>query len=154
MISPGGEALHAKEILPQIQSMISALTGDLRRPAGGGGDGGGGVRIVTLSGTNKGATMAGEEEAPTALVGDGAVANSNYQAVNNSVLLDGKCAAEDPGVHLVIVEHADDGAAGHEAEAVAVEESELEREETAVAVRTVEEPQGVGGAGRQQGQGV
>ncbi|CAA6673695.1 unnamed protein product [Spirodela intermedia] len=164
MINPGGEALHAKEVLPQIQSMISSLTGDLRRPAAAAAGDGAGVRIVTLSGTNKGATMDSadaEEEAATALVldgaGAGAVANSNYQAVNNSVLFDGSCAAENPGVHVVIVEYADGDAAGHEAEAAAVaaEESEVEdvEAEKAVTVR-MEEPKGGSGAGREEGQGV
>lgn len=37
-----------------------------------------------------------------------AYTNSNYQALNNSVLVAGSCAVKDPGVHVVIVEHVDE----------------------------------------------
>uniref|UniRef100_A0A0A9AAT0 Uncharacterized protein n=1 Tax=Arundo donax TaxID=35708 RepID=A0A0A9AAT0_ARUDO len=37
-----------------------------------------------------------------------AYTNSNYQAVNNSVLVAGSCTVNDPGVHVVVVEHVDE----------------------------------------------
>ncbi|ONK78430.1 uncharacterized protein A4U43_C02F18680 [Asparagus officinalis] len=33
-----------------------------------------------------------------------AYTNSNFQAVNNSIMMDGECTAEDPGVHIEIVD--------------------------------------------------
>ncbi|PAN36869.1 hypothetical protein PAHAL_7G006900 [Panicum hallii] len=86
--------------------------------------------VITLAGENSGATMeaaAGDVE-DLVVVGnadaeendDGdnqeeeddvvisAYTNSNYQAVNNSVLVSGSCAVNDPGVHVVVVEHVDE----------------------------------------------
>ncbi|RLM66342.1 uncharacterized protein C2845_PM16G00150 [Panicum miliaceum] len=86
--------------------------------------------VITLAGENSGATMeaaAGDVE-DLVVVGnadaeehdDGdnqeeeddvvisACTNSNYQAVNNSVLVSGSCAVNDPGVHVVVVEHVDE----------------------------------------------
>ncbi|XP_006652072.1 uncharacterized protein LOC102710580 [Oryza brachyantha] len=75
--------------------------------------------IITLAGENNGATMevagdvedlvvveAGGEDEEESVVS--AYTNSNYQAVNNSVLVAGSCAVKDPGVHVVIVEHVDE----------------------------------------------
>ncbi|PKU81714.1 uncharacterized protein LOC110097338 [Dendrobium catenatum] len=70
-----------------------------------------GVRIITLTGNNNGATMkidgaaVGQMvETHGMLLGDEktmrAYSNSNYQAVNNSVLLGGSYTAEDPGIHI------------------------------------------------------
>ncbi|OEL36956.1 hypothetical protein BAE44_0002029 [Dichanthelium oligosanthes] len=88
--------------------------------------------IITLAGENSGATMdataAGGDVEDLVVVGnadaeeeendDGhheeedvvisAYTNSNYQAVNNSVLVSGSCAVNDPGVHVVVVEHVDE----------------------------------------------
>ncbi|WVZ83121.1 hypothetical protein U9M48_030298 [Paspalum notatum var. saurae] len=86
--------------------------------------------IITLAGENSGATMeaagdaedlvvvgnadengeeeddGGQEEEEDVVVS--AYTNSNYQAVNNSVLVAGSCAVNDPGVHVVVVEHVDE----------------------------------------------
>uniref|UniRef100_A0A0E0D9X1 Uncharacterized protein n=1 Tax=Oryza meridionalis TaxID=40149 RepID=A0A0E0D9X1_9ORYZ len=84
-----------------------------------------GTSIITLAGENNGATMevAGDVEVEDLVVveagGDedddeeeesvvSAYTNSNYQALNNSVLVAGSCAVKDPGVHVVIVEHVDE----------------------------------------------
>ncbi|KAI4968657.1 hypothetical protein ZWY2020_045987 [Hordeum vulgare] len=74
--------------------------------------------VITLAGENNGAAMdaedlvvveAGdEEEGEDEEVQVAAYTNSNYQAVNNSVLVAGSCAVRDAGVHVVIVEHVDD----------------------------------------------
>ncbi|RZR71698.1 hypothetical protein BHM03_00006478 [Ensete ventricosum] len=71
-----------------------------------------GLRVITLAGDNKGASMKADME--DLMDTDGGVydddsgmcthANSNFQAVNNSILLGGSCSAEDPGVHLLISE--------------------------------------------------
>uniref|UniRef100_A0ACD5YZK9 Uncharacterized protein n=1 Tax=Avena sativa TaxID=4498 RepID=A0ACD5YZK9_AVESA len=83
--------------------------------------------IITLAGENNGAAMeaADAEDLVVVEAGGGdhdeeddeagedeevevsAYTNSNYQAVNNSVLVAGSCAVRDPGVHVVIVEHVD-----------------------------------------------
>ncbi|KAF8749572.1 hypothetical protein HU200_012587 [Digitaria exilis] len=87
--------------------------------------------IITLAGENSGATMeavAGDVAEDLVVVGSAdaednaddsqqeeeddvvvsAYTNSNYQAVNNSVLVSGSCAVNDPGVHVVVVEHVDE----------------------------------------------
>ena len=85
--------------------------------------------VITLAGENSGATMEAED---LVVVGNAdaeeeendedhdqqedeeedvvisAYTNSNYQAVNNSVLVSGSCAVNDPGVHVVVVEHVDE----------------------------------------------
>ncbi|URD78492.1 hypothetical protein MUK42_02924 [Musa troglodytarum] len=86
------------------------------RPLGLGREGGDGTGIVVLAGENRGAvTKVNSQEMvdtggvlradETALA---ACANSNYQAVNNSVVLGGSCTVEDPGVHIAISDREDD----------------------------------------------
>lgn len=73
-----------------------------------------GMRVITLAGTNTGATMRSElddkpahpdgafkvdeNEALTAYV------NSNSQAINNSIMLGGSYTSNDPGVHMDVSE--------------------------------------------------
>ena len=83
--------------------------------------------VITLAGENSGATMEAED---LVVVGNAdaeeeendedhdqqeeedvvisAYTNNNYQAVNYSVLVSGSCAVNDPGVHVVVVEHVDE----------------------------------------------
>ncbi|KDP42685.1 hypothetical protein JCGZ_23625 [Jatropha curcas] len=71
-----------------------------------------GVRIITLAGTNTGATMRSELDDkpnynPQGLSGDepealGTYVNSNFQAINNSIMIGGSYNTNDPGVHLDI----------------------------------------------------
>ncbi|KAM0883509.1 hypothetical protein ACQ4PT_031609 [Festuca glaucescens] len=100
--------------------LASALSG-----TAGGDEAGGKTTIITLAGENNGAAMeaADAEDLVVVEAGGGdhdedddgqdeevevsAYTNSNYQAVNNSVLVAGSCAVRDPGVHVVIVEHVD-----------------------------------------------
>lgn len=70
-----------------------------------------GVRVITLAGSNVGATMRSELDDLDGDVEDGseddpflALVNSNYQAINNSLMIDGSYNTNDPGVHLEIYE--------------------------------------------------
>jgi hypothetical protein len=76
-----------------------------------------GVRIITLAGENNGATMKAVsldelDDTQGMIYNDEnlmtAYTNSNYQTVNNSIMLEGSCSAEDPGVHIVISDNLDD----------------------------------------------
>ncbi|CAN0840768.1 hypothetical protein LINGRAHAP2_LOCUS2914 [Linum grandiflorum] len=75
-----------------------------------------GVSVITLAGTNTGATMRGEfdrnkkgdmedQEEEEEEDNVGTYVNSNFQAVNNSIMLDSKYTTNDPGVHLDISDH-------------------------------------------------
>lgn len=72
-----------------------------------------GVRIITLAGNNTGATMRSELDEktdkplgvsfgePEAL---GTYVNSNFQAVNNSIMLGSSYTTNDPGVHMDVID--------------------------------------------------
>ncbi|OVA19938.1 hypothetical protein BVC80_237g38 [Macleaya cordata] len=70
-----------------------------------------GVRIITLAGSNTGATMKAAEwdekssfgiSSSSSLDQEGmtAYANSNFQAINNSIMLGGSYSCKDPGIHM------------------------------------------------------
>lgn len=76
------------------------------------------VRIITLTGTNTGATLRGElDDKSLGLDGDQPVlgesdafrtyVNSNFQAVNNSIMMGGSYNTNDPGVHVEISDFVD-----------------------------------------------
>ncbi|EES10336.1 uncharacterized protein LOC8056950 [Sorghum bicolor] len=116
--------------------LATALTGSGENTTTTGTGGATTTTIITLAGENSGATMdaaaAGGDVEDLVVVGSAdadpeehddegqeeeeeeenvvitAYANSNYQAVNNSVLVAGSCAVNDPGVHVVVVEHVDE----------------------------------------------
>ncbi|XP_073285669.1 uncharacterized protein [Primulina huaijiensis] len=76
-----------------------------------------GVRMITLAGSNLGATMRGEiDQKPEAPQGQElpesedfvTYVNSNFQAINNSIMLGGSYETNDPGVHLDISEYKED----------------------------------------------
>lgn len=78
-----------------------------------------GVRIVTLAGSNNGATMRGdldEKSSPRHGMslgeqeGEGlsTYVNSNFQAINNSIMMGGSYSTNDPGVHMDISDFIDD----------------------------------------------
>lgn len=125
-----------KNLDQDVREMISALTtrlGGLQRSHKPGSssssssqnqdDDEQGVRIITLAGSNLGATMRGdidnkaaagpqspeqEDEAASYVV------NSNFQAINNSIMLGGSYKTNDPGVHLDITDYVDQNdVAGH-----------------------------------------
>ncbi|XP_050236773.1 uncharacterized protein LOC126686670 [Mercurialis annua] len=95
----------------EVRHMVNTITsrvGDFHKP----GDDEAGIRMVTLAGTNMGATMrtelddqigtdnqqrAASESEPLATY-----VNSNFQAVNNSMMLGSSYSTHDPGVHLDI----------------------------------------------------
>ncbi|KAK1273676.1 hypothetical protein QJS04_geneDACA010807 [Acorus gramineus] len=97
-----------------------------------------GMKLITLAGSNMGATMRANLDEISE--GDGGIyaddettlsayANSNYQAVNNSIVLDGSCDAEDPGVHIVITDYASTDDHGfHEVEKEHKKEKKKEKE--------------------------
>lgn len=118
---------HQRNMQHEVRDMISTLTNRLvalgrstarseakSQEAGDAADHG--LRVVTLAGDNKGASMKADMEELMDTHGgvyddDSGMcthANSNFQAVNNSIVLGGSCSAEDPGVHLVISEYSED----------------------------------------------
>ncbi|KAI3453283.1 hypothetical protein Pfo_009946 [Paulownia fortunei] len=114
-----------KSLDQEVRELISVLTnrlGSIQRSQKSGGsstnnqedDDDQGVRIITLAGTNLGATMRGEmDEKPAGPQGlalpeqeDFATyVNSNFQAINNSIMLGGSYKTNDPGVHLDISDY-------------------------------------------------
>ncbi|KAK1326409.1 hypothetical protein QJS10_CPA01g02524 [Acorus calamus] len=127
----------------EIRDMVTALTrrlSDLQSVTKGHEESDRGMKVITLAGSNMGATMRANLDEISE--GDGGIyadddttlsayANSNYQAVNNSIVLDGSCDAEDPGVHIVITDYAstDDDHGFHEVEKEHKKEKEKEKEE-------------------------
>ncbi|CDP17453.1 unnamed protein product [Coffea canephora] len=78
----------------------------------------GGARIITLAGNNVGATMRREMDEKTADLPEelpmgeqealSTYVNSNFQAVNNSIMMGGSYSTNDPGVHLDITDYMED----------------------------------------------
>ncbi|CAH9120898.1 unnamed protein product [Cuscuta epithymum] len=66
--------------------------------------------VITLAGNNTGASMKGEtEERKAGIEGENedemkTFVNSNFQAVNNSIMFGGSYSSNDPGVHLEVVD--------------------------------------------------
>lgn len=103
-----------------IRDMISALTNrlsDLQQVQKQGSSQQGeeeerGVRIITLAGSNTGASMRGELDEKTGPPGLSlgenealsTYVNSNFQSVNNSIMMGGSYTTNDPGVHLDITD--------------------------------------------------
>ncbi|KAI3736484.1 hypothetical protein L6452_16026 [Arctium lappa] len=120
-----------KQIDREIGDMISSLTRRLahlqKKPMDGANihhhheemeeedDHGAGVGIITMAGTNEGATMRGEvmsmdqvdnykstgikKDQPSPFT---TYLNNNVQSVNNSIMVGGSYSANDPGIHLDI----------------------------------------------------
>ncbi|KAH9621876.1 hypothetical protein KSS87_008180, partial [Heliosperma pusillum] len=100
----------------EIKDMISALTTRLGR--GGhrsGAEDESGASIITLAGSNTGATMRGdllgrhenhdhdqEDLQGEELDGLDTYVNNNFQGVNNSIMFEASYSSNDPGVHVVI----------------------------------------------------
>ncbi|VVA96178.1 unnamed protein product [Arabis nemorensis] len=68
-----------------------------------------GIRVITLSGSNVGATMKteldnnhGDRKGDHELEFSSTYVNSNFQAVNNSIMIGANYETHDPGVHLDI----------------------------------------------------
>ncbi|KAJ1402182.1 hypothetical protein SESBI_28281 [Sesbania bispinosa] len=80
------------------------------------------VRIITLAGTNDGATLRSELDEKSGKSSHGepealsTYINSNFQAVNNSIMFGGSYQANDPGVHMDISDFTDPPQSHHKAE--------------------------------------
>ncbi|XP_059280679.1 uncharacterized protein LOC132034371 [Lycium ferocissimum] len=74
-----------------------------------------GTRIITLAGTNVGASMRGEMDEKNGIDGVSpgenealkTYVNSNFQSINNSIMLGGSYSTNDPGVHLEVSDYVD-----------------------------------------------
>ncbi|KAG4982900.1 hypothetical protein AAZX31_01G134300 [Glycine max] len=113
--SAEGEKHARKQLDREIRDMVSAITDrvtDFHKPGSTNhmeNDGEHGLSMVTLVGNNNGATMKSEfdEKSGNPSHGDEPEAlstyvNSNFQAINNSVMLGGSYQTNDPGVHMDI----------------------------------------------------
>ncbi|KAK4770717.1 hypothetical protein SAY87_031249 [Trapa incisa] len=114
----------------EVREMFNAITSRIFRLHNTGGssinphqhhgdaeDDSGGIRVLTLAGNNTGATFRDGQEGKTVGSGPrideeeetlGTYVNSNFQAINNSIVMGGSYSANDPGVHADItdfVEH-------------------------------------------------
>ncbi|KAK6146554.1 hypothetical protein DH2020_020423 [Rehmannia glutinosa] len=117
-----------KTLDQEVRELISALTnrlGSIQRSQKPGGstnqnqaddEDEQGVRIITLAGSNLGATMRGEMDEKSSVGPQdlalqpeqedfAAYVNSNFQAINNSIMLGGSYKTNDPGVHLDISDY-------------------------------------------------
>ncbi|XP_022136757.1 uncharacterized protein LOC111008382 isoform X2 [Momordica charantia] len=118
-----------REFDRDVREMVSSLTtrlGLIRK--GGGGSGhhhevvdDQGSSVITLAGTNTGATMRAELNGKTTKL-EGAAGdenealtsyiNSNFQAINNSIMFGGSYSGNDPGVHMDISDLHEEGHKG------------------------------------------
>jgi len=117
--SPPAQGDKHKSLDTEIRKMVSAITHRVTDLNNSGSthhlekENENDTRIVTLAGTNDGATLrseldeksgkssVGESEALTTFI------NSNFQAVNNSIMYGGSYHANDPGVHFDISDFMD-----------------------------------------------
>lgn len=105
-----------KQLDREIRDMISALTNRLsdlqgvQKPGGSSHqDDEHGVKIITLAGSNVGATLRSELDEKGGVEGDeheplGTLVNSNFQAINNSIMMGGSYSTNDPGVHMDVTD--------------------------------------------------
>lgn len=122
--TPSGDKDNQKNFEQEIKELISTLTnrlGGIQRSSNPGDDQGeeeSGVGIITLAGSNQGATMRGgmEDKYSDDVEQDdfATYVNSNFQAINNSIMLGGNYETNDPGVHLNIVEDVEDDVDDHD----------------------------------------
>lgn len=116
-----------KSLDQEVRDLISALTnrvGSMQKSGGSSStdDEEQGVRIITLAGTNLGATMRSDMDDKTARTdklpeqglglpeqddSQSYLVNSNFQAINNSIMMGGSYKTNDPGVHLDITDYVD-----------------------------------------------
>ncbi|XWS61478.1 hypothetical protein CRYUN_Cryun07bG0129100 [Craigia yunnanensis] len=108
-----GEGDKHRHLDKEIRDMVSAIThriSGIHKPGSSHheDDDEHGVRIITLSGNNAGATMRSELDGKSSPDGISlgepdtlsTYVNSNFQAVNNSIMLGSSYNTNDPGVHL------------------------------------------------------
>ncbi|KAJ1404215.1 hypothetical protein SESBI_26682 [Sesbania bispinosa] len=109
-----GEGEKHKQLDREIRDMVSAITHrvtDFHKPGSTHhleNEEEHGLSMITLVGTNNGATLRSEldEKSENPVHGDpealSTYVNSNFQAINNSIMLGGSYQANDPGVHMDI----------------------------------------------------
>lgn len=123
-MKPSLDAEKHKQLDREVRDMVNAITGRVTQLHKAGSsshhqleddhDDDRGVRIITLAGTNNGATMRSDnvddkskthnldhDDEPDAF---NTFVNSNFQAVNNSIMLDSSYNTNDPGVHMDVSE--------------------------------------------------
>ncbi|XP_009591223.1 uncharacterized protein [Nicotiana tomentosiformis] len=101
--------------LTSLQRVHKAASGDSGQNLQGDDEDDHGTRIITLAGTNVGASMRGEMDEKPGLEGVSpgenealkTYVNSNFQSINNSIMLGGSYCTNDPGVHLDISDYVD-----------------------------------------------
>uniref|UniRef100_A0A6N2KF67 Uncharacterized protein n=1 Tax=Salix viminalis TaxID=40686 RepID=A0A6N2KF67_SALVM len=101
----------------EVRDMVSVITNriaGLHSQESSADDDDHGTRIITLAGTNTGATMRSEldDQKPKKLTDgessgepdqeSGTYVNSNFQALNNSIMFNSHYNTNDPGVHMEI----------------------------------------------------
>nr|XP_023927969.1 uncharacterized protein LOC112039329 [Quercus suber]POE91346.1 hypothetical protein CFP56_44515 [Quercus suber] len=113
--SGGGD--NQKSFDRDVRQMVSAITqrlGDLKKSGSSTqqveGDDEHGLRVITLAGTNSGANLRSEldekskEDSLVEYDSLSTYVNSNFQAINNSIMMGGSYTTNDPGVHLDITD--------------------------------------------------
>ncbi|XP_004485922.1 uncharacterized protein [Cicer arietinum] len=139
--SPPSEGHKHKNLDREIREMLSAITHrvtDFHKPGSThhlDNDDEHGTRIITLAGTNDGATLRSElDEKSGKYSSDGepealsTYVNSNFQAVNNSIMLGGSYHANDPGVHMDISDFTEPPQSHHKAEKLGKKEKKKGKE--------------------------
>ncbi|MCL7021515.1 hypothetical protein MKW94_001141, partial [Papaver nudicaule] len=126
--SSSGHSVNQRNLDREVRDMLSTLTNRLTdlhsnnessdqsiRVGGSEDEENHGVKIITLAGTNMGATMkaesSDEHKTPSTTLDNEALtayANSNFQAINNSIMFGGSYKCRDPGVHMETSDYADE----------------------------------------------
>lgn len=111
-----------KQLNMEMKDMVSSITNrisDIHKLSGGSHhhheeEDEHGIRVITLTGTNTGATLRSELDEKSVETtqldetdGFKTYVNSNFQAVNNSIMMGGSYNTNDPGVHLDISDFAE-----------------------------------------------
>ncbi|KAM7280140.1 hypothetical protein ACFE04_007274 [Oxalis oulophora] len=118
-----------KQFLREVKQMLNALTHGTTGTTMTDNGEENGIRIITLAGTNAGATFRGElgdDKSNTMNPHEGMLfgggesddelsthVNSNFQSVNNSIMFGSSYTTNDPGVHMEISQLSDNQAYPH-----------------------------------------
>ncbi|RDX92383.1 hypothetical protein CR513_25469, partial [Mucuna pruriens] len=113
--SPSAEREAHRQLDREIRDMVFAITHKVTNFHKSGStphlenDGEHGLSMVSLVGNNNGATMKSELDEKSGITSHGdepeelsTFVNSNFQAINNSLMFGGSYQANDPGVHMDI----------------------------------------------------
>lgn len=131
-----------KKLDHEVRNMVSAIMGPISNLQRLGlsqtfeEDDGSGVGIVTLAGSNVGATLKSEMDEKSSdpdeeLDSMSTYVNSNFQAMNNSIVMGGSYTTNDPGVHLDVSDFVDQHGKDHRmAEKLSKKEKKKKGEES------------------------